>query len=809
MLVAMYVSLAVPLSFLAGGSEWIAWYLGFGALVFGIGVVGRTAGLKDRAVGLIQILSLPVAQIIAFAGDVAWLWVIPNREVVMRFWDLGQTLAQRFLLEIAPLAPSTGLFALIGIAGGLVAWTFDWYGITLRAPAATGMFAALTLVVTIAFVRMGLPVWAMAPTVAAYLGLLAVTAPGARPRFGSVAVLAGALVVGLAASAAPGLGVGALVKGGDSGLIGSIPFSGDDTGTSVQVLSDRQTLVDVGRDLQEQSNFEVLRYATAATEPVYLRLTSLSAFDGTEWLHQDERQATFDVPTNNWFDRALAVDAPAEPRTGLDAVAVEVKALDSPWVPAPYMPLDIWQTVGAVQMDLADRTLYDLEYDGKLKSYAVSWALAGGGASAAQEAGRLGGPPGAGVDGSELLIEEGHPDVEPLSDSVDYLGLPPGLPDVIGQTARTAVAGVAAVPVPVPPSEPVGQSLAYGQAVALVDYFASSGFEYSLDTPAEPEDGGDQGEVIARFLEEKSGYCVHFAAAMTLMARELGIPARIAVGYMPGRQVGSGDPGHSGLYYDGREIRVYSVTADRLHSWPELYIDELGWVGFEPTVGAGASETRSPSPSRSASPSPSASPSASGASPSATTGPGRRGSAAPRTVPVVTWCGIIFGALFAGSAAPGLWRTVLRRRRLGAGLGSVWDEVRDTTTDLGLGVPPWRTPADFSGEIGAVLRAAGQDAAADDLTRLSAAVEAAAYGPPPGVGDAAGSQMRAANHAAPDQAPLEGLDASASRPAPAQAGAWGEAVVRALASSQPRRVRLLAWWFPRSLRRSGGRASRA
>ena len=42
---------------------------------------------------------------------------------------------------------------------------------------------------------------------------------------------------------------------------------------------------------------------------------------------------------------------------------------------------------------------------------------------------------------------------------------------------------------------------------------------------------GDSFDVLATFVEDKAGYCVHFAAAMAVMSRDLGIPARIAVGY--------------------------------------------------------------------------------------------------------------------------------------------------------------------------------------------------------------------------------------------------------------------------------------
>ena len=56
------------------------------------------------------------------------------------------------------------------------------------------------------------------------------------------------------------------------------------------------------------------------------------------------------------------------------------------------------------------------------------------------------------------------------------------------------------------------------------------------------------------------------------MARSLGIPARVAVGFSPGR-----------LGTDGR----FTVTGKNSHAWPEAYIDGVGWLPFEPTPGRG------------------------------------------------------------------------------------------------------------------------------------------------------------------------------------------------------------------------------
>jgi hypothetical protein len=55
------------------------------------------------------------------------------------------------------------------------------------------------------------------------------------------------------------------------------------------------------------------------------------------------------------------------------------------------------------------------------------------------------------------------------------------------------------------------------------------------------------------------------------MARSLGLPSRVAVGFTPGE-------------YD-EALGVYQVTTKEAHAWPEVFLDGLGWVAFEPTPG--------------------------------------------------------------------------------------------------------------------------------------------------------------------------------------------------------------------------------
>ena len=110
-----------------------------------------------------------------------------------------------------------------------------------------------------------------------------------------------------------------------------------------------------------------------------------------------------------------------------------------------------------------------------------------------------------------------------------------------------------------------GRESYYGKVEALVQYLREH-YLYSL-TPGLAEDG-DQ---LSHFLfESRRGYCSYFAFAMTLMARSLGIPARVAVGFLvdPAKEV----------------LNFYEVRAYQAHAWVEVYFGELGWIEFDPTT---------------------------------------------------------------------------------------------------------------------------------------------------------------------------------------------------------------------------------
>ena len=111
-----------------------------------------------------------------------------------------------------------------------------------------------------------------------------------------------------------------------------------------------------------------------------------------------------------------------------------------------------------------------------------------------------------------------------------------------------------------------GKMTDYEKARLLEAYLRN--IPYTLDVPAPPLNK----DVADYFLFDlQEGYCDYYATSMVVMARAVGLPARLVIGFA------------SGTYNENQNQFV--VTEADAHSWVEIYFQGFGWIEFEPTGG--------------------------------------------------------------------------------------------------------------------------------------------------------------------------------------------------------------------------------
>lgn len=674
-LLLLFLAGATSLTGVIEGAEW--WFLmAFVAtLVLASGAVFRAMGVPRQLSPALSALVLLGALTALFGGGLGFALVIPTPQSIEHLLQTAGRIGTVINEQAVPAQPVEELLLLLATGAGLVALALDMIGVALRMPALAGVPVLMMLSVPIIFLDDGINPVVLAVCVAAFAWLLRVDIRerrgGPAAPLPALAVVASVTVVAL---------VGALTAPGfTAGGAFAVSPGGSNVGIGVNPL------VDVGRDLHRPSSVPVLQYVTSAFDPPYLKLITLDTFTGTRWMHTGGRQHP--VPEGDSIGPApgLSPKVPTQEVT----TTITVGALQSRWLPAPYPVIGLHGQAGDWRWQDDDLTISSLLANAEFEQYtAVSLTLH--------------------PTQRQLLQADAALGRQMQSD----LALPSNVPAIITRTAQQATAG---------------DTTEYEKAVDLQNYFRDSGFSYSLKTPLQQGYDGDGLKVIAKFLQKKSGYCVHFASAMAIMARSLGIPARVAVGYLPGTNTG----------VDGNGSLIYTVTSSELHSWPELYFAGIGWLAFEPTVGRGTVPSYAV-PSTALTPleqlTPAAPASAAPASPPAeakqTVAQHAAASAAARahTTAGTAGLGVLLLVLL---LVPAVTRLLIRRARfvrIRAGrtpAATAWHEVCDTARDLGVSIDGTETPRAVAARLSQPLPG---EPAREALARIRHALERESYG---------------------------------------------------------------------------------
>jgi transglutaminase-like putative cysteine protease len=773
------------------GNQWQGGCLLVVLVVLASGMLLRLAHLPATLVGLGQLAAGIVALTAYFAGSEAVLGLIPGPDALASLQVTvadGLDTVNRYA---APVPATRGLSLLL--AGGvlLVALLVDVLAVGRRSPAAAGLPLLALYCVPAAVVPEGLswPYFIVGATgwlllVAHDAGSTVLRWGRLLPRWGSggtasresviedtsalaatgrrLGVAAIAVAVALPALA-PGLSEGLLTRGG----------SGGSASARLTVINPVLTLRD---SLTPRQNVEVLRLRTDQADVAPLRIVTADKFDGKTW-----SPSVTEVSRAQRADRGL----PTPPGLGAGVSAqtyrMQVKVgdtLDQDFLPLPYPTR---------RVDIDGRWLYD----------ASSLNVIGDGETVRGEdytATYLAVRPTV-----EQLRDAGQP---PLEISSTYTRLPRSLPASVRAMAHAVTEGA---------------TTEYDQAMALQQWFRQDGkFTYSTDAPA--DSGGD---AVAEFLVARKGFCIQFSSAMAVMARALGIPARIGVGFLPGR------PGPD---------QWRSVLLTDAHAWPELYFEGVGWVRFEPTPasrsGAAPSWAQPATSSTSGDGSGAASGTAGsanaaeqGASDAKTRQLEREEAQPPRSADGAAPLEQSAGATGAGTVA--VPRRVvavgaavvavllllllvpvtaavsrrLRRRRARdrrALVDAAWDELAERVGDLGVTVPVGATPRQLAAQLAGHLPA----------SRPSPPTGLGSVGHVGGVADGVGIQDEAHRSLRRARQTVERSRYSRAGADPSAAGVDASSmlddvrtVVRSIAAGRSRRDRLTARLLPASGRR--------
>ena len=602
-----------------------------------------------------------------FAGDDALAGVIPTPDTAGALIEVGRQGTDSIARQRIPAEADGGILLLVCAGVLVVVWLMDLLASTGRMPALSGL-PVLALLVVPGLVRGdGGDPWIVAATAVPWLLLLLL-----GTRRGTRRAALGAGAVGVAALLLAPLVAAPVIQPPPAG------GGGSSTGFATGI----NPLVELGDDLRRGREQVVYEYTSSDGDGRYFRLAALDTFTGEAW-----EPSTLEMPDGNTVD-AIGPPSTLGPDVATEQVATEVVMNDisSRWLPAPYAPASVEGLTGDWAWEPRGLSIRGDRSDAGLQQYTVQSLDI--------------------VPTAEQLRA-----ADAVPDGFDrYLELPDGLPQSLADTAAEVTAGA---------------ENDYDRAVALQEFFTGGEFSYSEEAPVEAGFDSSGAAMLGWFLDARSGYCVHFSSAMAAMAREVGIPARVAVGFTSGDRVAGG------------QSETREVTTFDMHAWPELHFDGIGWVRFEPTPGVGAPpevpsevDTAAPTtaptdPTQAPSSSATVGPQEPGATPtpSATT-PGARSETGPELPDLRPALATLLALLVL--AVPALVRVGRRTRRLTAGeesAVSAWVEILDTARDLGMTPAPAATPRERAVALATGLDDRGRAALRD----LGEALEAEAY----------------------------------------------------------------------------------
>lgn len=501
------------------------------ATLIGAGLVLRRVGVPHWAVLIVQLAAaIAILGAMAIPNTMA-AGFIPTPSTFRAAFDLAPAGIDVMRDERAPLPASPGVRFLLLLLVAVSAIAADILAVGLAAPAAAGVAILLLYVVPLS----ALPTagaWRTFAVTAIPFALMLVCGEARRrdswmparahksQGFDLAAIAAGLVVALIASLLLPSL----IPRKNDQRF-----HLGSGRGTGSSVITVGNPMFDLGNSLRQLGKQPVLRYESSDQGEYRIRQAVVDTYDGTTFT-----PTTGKLARSQQVQKTMPGPPSAGPKASMDMSLIAKSS--STFLPSPQNPLSV---------EIEGRWLYDTSTlnmigDGQVADaglkYNVTFAPR--------------------TPDIKALRAAPRPQL-PAEQLARWTEVPASVPAVVAKTAK----------------EVAGEGSDYDKAARIQKYFREgNGFKYSLKVP----DSTD-GNALALFLKRRSGYCVHYSSTMALMARSLGIPARVVAGYLPGKSTAAGQ----------------LVTAEDAHAWPEIYFEGIGWVMFEPTAGGNVS--RAPS----------------------------------------------------------------------------------------------------------------------------------------------------------------------------------------------------------------------
>lgn len=540
--IQLFAGLAVVASgpALAGVIQGRLWLISAGlavALVVGIGLLVRSTGRRPWwVIVAAQSFALLVLVTILF-GQGAPLGVIPLPATIGGLIDQLGTLGGQIDTAVPPLPPTGPLLLLVCLVFGVFGIIVDALTAAGYGPAACGLVLLCAYTVSTTLTREALPNWSLV-TGAAGFAVLLLADQRRRQGYRSAEAVTdqdpdtdpdrspGKARAARGRSHTLGLGITACAVS-VALLVGTLATAVGTQGRFPGNAADQ-----ANQDLQFGLNpFTSIRNQLAKPEPVdllrvrglppstYLRALTLSEYVPSQGWQLPRRRA------DAVLDSTLPSGLPTPPAVPSATVEIDNLGYRDRWLPLAGLPLGVTGVVpGRWRYDVSNATAYASE-----AVMEPHWVERAAVLSPRAEA---------------LNALPSTTDVDPMF--LSTAGVDPRI-------SRLSATVTARARTP------------FAKAAALNQYFLNpaNGFRYSLTTAP-----GNSGDALVDFLERgKTGYCEQFASAMAVMLRTVGVPARVAIGFTPGKEAGG----------------VRTIGTRDAHAWVEGFFPGYGWLTLDPT----------------------------------------------------------------------------------------------------------------------------------------------------------------------------------------------------------------------------------